>query len=101
MKMHNPPHPGEIIADIMEELDISIRELARALNAAPSTVQRLVSGTASISPEMAIKLAAVLGSTPEAWLRFQSAYSLEQAEREVDVSHLTTLYRPAPVNFRP
>ena len=42
MKMHNPPHPGEMIEGILEDLDLGIRELARALNVAPSTVQRLV-----------------------------------------------------------
>ena len=42
MAMHNPPHAGEIIADIMEDLDIGIRELARALAVAPSTASRMV-----------------------------------------------------------
>ncbi|END9542202.1 transcriptional regulator, partial [Escherichia coli] len=47
MAMFNPPHPGEIIADILEDQNIGIRELARALDVAPSTVQRLVSGNAT------------------------------------------------------
>jgi addiction module HigA family antidote len=95
--MANPPHPGEIVADVMESLNIGIRELARALNVAPSTIQRLVSGQTSMTPEMAVKLAAVIGSTPEMWLRIQNDYSLERAEKEIDVSHLTRLYRPMPV----
>ncbi|EOJ3419685.1 transcriptional regulator, partial [Escherichia coli] len=41
MTMFNPPHPGEIIADILEGQNIGSRELARALDVAPSTVQRL------------------------------------------------------------
>ena len=44
MTMHNPPHAGEIISDIMADLDIGIRELARALAIAPSTASRMVSG---------------------------------------------------------
>lgn len=71
MKMHNPPHPGEMIEGILEDLDLGIRELARALNVAPSTVQRLVSCHSAVSPEMAVKLAAVLGSTPAMWLRLR------------------------------
>ncbi len=100
MRMHNPPHPGEIIADILDDLNISIREFARALDVAPSTVQRLISGQAAVSPEMAVKLAAVIGSTPDMWLRLQSSYSLEKAEQETDVSHLTQLYRPEPLSIR-
>lgn len=92
MAMYNPPHPGEIIVGILEELNIGIRELARALNIAPSTAQRLVSGQAAISPEMAIRLAAVLGSTPEMWMRLQTRYSLEKAAKEVDVSQLRILH---------
>lgn len=98
MRMANPPHPGEIISGVMEDLNIGIRELARAIDVAPSTIQRLVSGQAAISPEMAVKLAAVIGSTPDMWLRLQSSYSLEKAEKETDVSHLTKLYRPTPLS---
>ncbi len=98
MKMHNPPHPGEIIEGILENLNLSIRELARALNVAPSTVQRLIACHSSISPDMAVKLAVVLGSTPEMWLRLQSSYDLEKAESRVDISKLTTVYRPEPLS---
>lgn len=94
MSMHNPPHAGEIIAGIMEDLDIGIRELARALAIAPSTASRMVSGTTAITPEMAIKLAAVLGSTPEMWLRIQAVYDLERAQKTVDLSVLNTSYNP-------
>ncbi|MFZ1874272.1 MAG: HigA family addiction module antitoxin [Chania sp.] len=94
MKMHNPPHPGEIIADALDELNLGIRELARALNVAPSTAQRLVSCQAAVSPEMAIKLSKVLGGSPRLWLKLQEAYSLNKAEKTVDVSKLTPLFKP-------
>ncbi len=91
MTMFNPPHPGELIAEMLEELNVGIREFARALGVAPSTVQRIVVGTAAISPEMAIKLAAVLGSSPKFWMNLQNNYSLWQAERVVDTRHLHRL----------
>ncbi|NHB93660.1 HigA family addiction module antitoxin [Photorhabdus cinerea] len=74
MEMFNPPHPGEIIADSLEELGLGIRDLARALNVAPSTVQRLVSCKAAVTPEMAVKLSKVLGSSPRLWLKLQESY---------------------------
>jgi antitoxin HigA-1 len=97
MTMHNPPHAGEIISDIMEDLDIGIRELARALAVAPSTASRMVSGLTAITPEMAIKLSAVIGSTPAMWLRIQAAYDLDRAEKTVDLSVLNTSYKPGPL----
>lgn len=93
MKMFNPPHPGAVIADAMEELNIGIREMARALDVAPSTLQRLVSEQTAISSEMAVRLSNVIGSSPEVWLRLQDAYSLHKAQQSVDISRLTQLYK--------
>ena len=66
--MHNPPHPGELIKETMEALDVSARRLASALDVAPSTVQRLISGKSDISPEMAIRLSKAFGGSPEVWI---------------------------------
>jgi len=101
MRMFNPPHPGEIIEGILEDLNLSIRELARALDVAPSTVQRLVAMKAAVSPDMAVKLAIVLGSTPEMWLRLQISYDLDKAQSKVDISKLTQRYRPEPILQHP
>ncbi|WP_237386471.1 HigA family addiction module antitoxin [Xenorhabdus sp. Sc-CR9] len=94
MKMFNPAHPGEIIADSLEELGLSIRDLARALDVAPSTAQRLVTCKAAITPEMAVRLSKVLGSSPRLWLKLQETYSLDKAEKVVDISKLTPLFKP-------
>ncbi|MCL2896517.1 HigA family addiction module antitoxin [Brenneria tiliae] len=91
MTMHNPPHPGEIIAETLEELGVGIRELARALDVAPSTVQRLVACNAAISPEMAVRLSTVLGSSAKFWLNLQGNYSLWVAQQNVDTSTLHKL----------
>lgn len=91
MKMANPPSPGDIIEEALEELNISLREFARAMNIAPSTASRLLSGKAAVTPEMAIKLSVVIGSSPELWLNLQQAWSLKEAEKRVDVSGLRQL----------
>lgn len=91
MAMHNPPHPGEIIAETLEELGVGIRVFARALVVAPSTAQRLVAGNAAVSPEMAVKLSIVLGSSPEFWLNLQDNYSLWIAKKAVNTSQLKRL----------
>lgn len=98
MTMINPPHPGRFIEEAISELDISVRDLAKALHVAPSTIQRVIVGNASITPEMAVKLAKVLGSTSAMWLRLQSEYSLSKAEKEVDVSALQPLFKGDELN---
>ncbi len=93
--MHNPPHPGELIKEAMEALDISARKLALALDVAPSTVQRLISGKSDMSPEMAIRLSAVIGSSEHVWMGMQDAYDLWHAKQKIDVSRLQRLRRPS------
>ncbi|VEC02258.1 Uncharacterized HTH-type transcriptional regulator YddM [Cedecea lapagei] len=59
MKMANPPHPGLIIQESLEELNVSLRDFARAMDIAPSTASRLLTGKAALTPEMAVKLSIV------------------------------------------
>jgi len=91
MNMANPAHPGEVIAEILEDLNVSLRQFAKAMEITPSTASRIISGHGSLSPRMAIKLAAVMGGTPESWLNIQINHSLSQARRLVTVGHLQKL----------
>ena len=90
-RLHTPPHPGELIKETMETLNLSARALAKALDVAPSTVQRLISGKSDISPEMAIRLSIVIGSSEQVWMGMQDAYDLWQARQSIDVSKLRKL----------
>ena len=82
MKMHNPPHPGEILReDVLPELNISVTEAAAALNVARVTLSRVLNGRAAISADMALRLGAWLGNGAEVWLRMQAAYDLWQARQ--------------------
>ncbi|MEQ5349981.1 MULTISPECIES: HigA family addiction module antitoxin [Morganellaceae] len=91
MKMYNPPHAGELIAETLDELGVGVRDLAKALGVAPSTAHKLINGKSIVTPEMAIKLSAVLGSSPKFWLNIQDNYSLNKAEKIVDTSKLQKL----------
>lgn len=85
MKMANHPRPGDIIQESLDELNVSLREFARAMEIAPSTASRLLTGKAALTPEMAIKLSVVIGSSPQMWLNLQNARAAE-AEKTVDVA---------------
>ncbi len=73
--------PGDIIQESLDELNVSLREFARAMEIAPSTASRLLTGKAALTPEMAIKLSVVIGSSPQMWLNLQNAWSLAEAEK--------------------
>src|SRR3989344_8466452 len=81
MTMHNPPHPGEFIIEVyLKPNGLSGRELAVKLGVAASTLNRVLTGTSGISPEMALRLSKALGRSPESWLAMQYNHDLWQAE---------------------
>jgi addiction module HigA family antidote len=89
MRMHNPPHPGEFITAVyLEPNKLSGRELAQKLGVAASTLNRILTGTAGITPEMALRLAKALGRSPESWLAMQSHYDLWQARQHVKLGNV-------------
>lgn len=82
-RMHNPPHPGEVLQDtVLSEGGISVSEFARKLGVSRVALSRVVNGRAAVSADMAIRLAAALGASPESWLQMQAAYDLWQASKK-------------------
>ncbi len=97
MRMHNPPHPGEILRKLcLEPLRLSVTEVAKALGVSRKTLSSILNGRAGISPEMAMRLAIAFDTTPESWLNQQVQYHLWQAERHrnrLKVTRLTVTQR--------
>lgn len=82
------PHPGEMIARQLADMNISGRKFADNIGVAPATISRLLSGKAALTPSLAIRVTAALGSTPEFWLRLQTNYDLRQLEDQIDISDI-------------
>lgn len=82
MRMHNSPHPGEIIRELcLEPLGISITEAAKALGVSRKTLSAIVNGRARISPEMAVRLSIAFDTSAESWMNQQVQFDLWNAER--------------------
>jgi len=81
MRMHNPPHPGEILSEMwLVPLGLTITAAAEGLGVSRKTLSAIVNGRAAISPEMAIRLEEAFGKSAESWLSHQIAYDLWQLE---------------------
>lgn len=92
MTMHNPPHPGEFITVVyLDPNGVSGRELASRLGVAPSTLNRVLTGSSGVSPEMALRLSKCLGRSPESWLAMQHNYDLWKARKTVNLSEVRVL----------
>ena len=82
MKMHNPPHPGEVLRELcLTPLDLTVTKAARALGVSRKTLSGILNGRAGISPEMAVRLSLAFGTTAESWMNQQVQYDLWHAER--------------------
>ena len=82
-RMHNPPHPGEVLQDtVLAEGRISVTEFAEKLGVSRVALSRMVNGRAAVSADMALRLAAALGGSAESWLQMQAAYDLWHASRK-------------------
>ncbi len=86
MRQFKISHPGEIIARDLADMGVSGRRFALNIGVTPATVSRFLAGKTALTPSLAIRIAAALGSTPEFWLRLQSAYDLRQLENQIDTS---------------
>ena len=80
MKMHNPPHPGEVLKALcLEPLNLNVTETARALGVSRKTVSAILNGRAGISPEMAVRLSIAFDTSAESWLNQQLHFDLWHA----------------------
>ncbi|MDA0225089.1 MAG: HigA family addiction module antitoxin [Proteobacteria bacterium] len=82
MRMHNPPHPGEIIKSLcLEPLGVTVTDAAKALGISRKTLSAILNGRAGVSPEMAVRLSIAFGTSAESWLNLQTQFDLWHAEQ--------------------
>ena len=77
-----PTHPGEILReDVLPALNITQGEFAKQLGVSRLTVSELLREKRADSPDMALRLARLLNTTPESWLNMQQAVDLWELGR--------------------
>ncbi len=82
MRMHNPPHPGEIINGLwIQPMGLTVTQAAEALGVSRKTLSKIINGKAGISPGMAFRLSMAFGGSPESWMGHQVAYDLWKVEQ--------------------
>lgn len=76
-------HPGEFLAELLDELELSQSEFARAIGISPMRVSHLVKGTRPVTAELALLFGRAFDQSPEYWLNLQTAYDLRLAETSI------------------
>ena len=78
-----PIHPGEILADELEEIHLSARKLADSIGVPANRLYQLLAGKRSITADTALRLSRYFGVSAEFWMNLQSAYELDLARQQV------------------
>ncbi len=75
-----PTHPGEYLAEILEELHVSQAEFARAIGISAVRISHIIKGKRPVTAELALLFGKALDQSPSYWLNLQSTYDLKTAE---------------------
>lgn len=88
-------HPGEHLAEELEELDMSAAELARRLGVPTNRVTEILNGRRAITGDTALRLAHFFGTSAQFWLNLQSLYDLRIAQKKAGktIRRLPTLMK--------
>lgn len=80
-RMHNPPHPGEVLREWLPE-GMTVTQAAKALQVSRVSMSKVLNGKTGVSAGMALRLSAWLGTSPDLWLGMQTQWDLWQAEQQ-------------------
>ncbi len=81
-----PIHPGEHLAEILDELHISQDHLAQTMGVNPIRLNQIIHHQAPITADTALRIGRVLGMTPDFWLNLQRMYDLDRARAAPDTT---------------
>jgi antitoxin HigA-1 len=89
-------HPGEHLAEQLEELDMSAAELARQLKVPTNRVTEILKGQRAVTGDTALRLGHFFGTSAEFWMNLQKLYELRMAEEKSGetIRNLPTLAKP-------
>lgn len=71
-----PATPGEVLLDVLEDIDLTQGELAERLGVSRSTVNELLKGRRSVTADMAHRLGRLMGNGPTLWINLQRQVDL-------------------------
>lgn len=85
-----PIHPGEVLREELDEINVSAAELARVLAVPPNRISQIIAGKRAISADTALRLGRHFGTSAEFWINLQKTYELDLARQQVgrSISHI-------------
>ncbi len=79
----SPIHPGEILADELEEINLNVSQLATRINISENELEQILKGQGNITGDIALKLGRFFNTGAETWMNLQKAYELDLAREKL------------------
>lgn len=93
----DPIHPGEILAEELEEIKMKPIELATRIAVPNNRIYQILDGKRNITADTALRLGTFFNVSPEFWLNLQQAYELDLARQKIggSLQAIRPYHRPA------
>ncbi len=87
-----PTHPGEVLLEeFLKPYGMTQKELAERIGVSYPRVNELIRGRRGVTPDTALRLARLFGTSPEFWLNLQQAYDLYRARQRAGYKNIKPL----------
>jgi addiction module HigA family antidote len=97
IRMKNPAHPGGFVkSEIIEALDLSVTDAAKALGVTRPALSALLNERAALSPEMALRIEKAFGVSMDTLMRMQNSYDIAQARGRAGRIKVSRFVRKVP-----
>lgn len=77
-----PTHPGFVLAEALEAMNLKIMPTAKLLGVSRQTLHKILRGDSPITPTMALKVGALCGNGPNLWISMQTNHDLWHEARK-------------------
>lgn len=83
LRKRPPAHPGGILKrNYIDQSVVTLRQLSDILGLSEDAASEIISGRASVTPDMALRLSRAFNTSPELWLNMQQYYDLWHAAND-------------------
>ncbi|MFC1559199.1 HigA family addiction module antitoxin [Gemmatimonadota bacterium] len=87
-----PTHPGEmLLEEFLKPMGMTQADLAERIHVSYPRVNEIINGRRGITPDTALRLAKLFGTTPEFWLNGQRNWDLWHAMRSTEAKNLKSI----------
>lgn len=73
-----PNHPGEIVGELLELLDVTADSFAQNISTPIEKVNSLIAGFSPLTLQLARLISRALVGTPDVWMQLQAIYELSK-----------------------